>query len=94
MSRPISSESAFRAIAHPTRRRVLDLLRQSDRSAGELVEQGRITKPNLSVHLRVLREAGLVAYRRRGVSLNYRLNSAALASVVNWIRNFRHHGRD
>jgi DNA-binding transcriptional ArsR family regulator len=89
MSRPTSSESVFRAVAHPTRRLVLSELRRGERPVNELLTRPGLTRPTLSIHLRILRDAGLVVFRRRGTSLHYRLNTAALSPLVKWSTQFR-----
>lgn len=68
----------YEALAHPTRRRILALLRQRDRSAGEIADHFDISKPTLSGHLRLLREAGLVYGERRGTSIIYHLHVSLL----------------
>jgi DNA-binding transcriptional ArsR family regulator len=85
MSRPHSTESVFRAIAHPVRRRVIELLTRRERSAGELAGTGGVTHPNLSQHLSTLRLTGVVTFRRQGRSLIYRLNPAALRTIAHWL---------
>lgn len=88
----MSDESVFRAIAHPIRRQVLEILRAGERPAAELVQDRRLTHPTLSVHLRVLRATGLVTFRRRGTSLIYRLNRAALQSATTWMSHLQRQG--
>ena len=74
--------SAFTALADPTRRRILKLLRQGSRSAGQIAEAFRLTKPTLSHHFKVLREAGLVRAERRGTSIVYTLQSNVLEDIA------------
>jgi DNA-binding transcriptional ArsR family regulator len=78
----------FHAIADPTRRAILDQLRDGELSAGDLGAHVRISQPSLSQHLRVLREAGLVAARRDGRRRFYRLEPAALRLVREWIAEY------
>lgn len=78
----------FHAIADPTRRAILDQLRDGELSAGDLGAHMRISQPSLSQHLRVLREAGLVAARRDGRRRLYRLEPAALRVVREWIVDY------
>jgi DNA-binding transcriptional ArsR family regulator len=87
MSRPPSSENVFRAVAHPIRREVLELLRRGDRPASQLVTSLGTSRPNVSQHLRVLRHAGLISFRRQGTTLMYRLNRAALSQASNWFKS-------
>lgn len=75
----------FHAIADPTRRAILDELREGELSAGDLGAHVRISQPSLSQHLRILRESGLVAARRDGRRRLYRLEPSALRVVREWI---------
>lgn len=79
-----STHDVFRAIADPTRRALLDLLRTSDRSVNELAAPFRMTQPAISQHLRVLRHAGLVEPRQVGRRRLYRLNARPLREVGAW----------
>jgi DNA-binding transcriptional ArsR family regulator len=80
----------FEAIAEPTRRAVLDLLLEGERSAGDLVAAfPRLTQPAVSRHLRVLREAGLVSVRASAQQRIYALESARLAAVYEWLNRYR-----
>jgi DNA-binding transcriptional ArsR family regulator len=85
MSRRAACSDAFHAIADPTRRLVLDLLRGGERPVRELARSFRMTQPALSQHLRVLREAGLVTQRRHGRERVYRLQPRELKSIAQWI---------
>jgi len=71
----------FAALAEPSRRQILDLLRERERPVGELVDQLRLSQPGVSKHLRVLREAGLVAVRPQGRRRLYGLRTAPLVEV-------------
>lgn len=68
----------YEALAHPTRRRILALLRERDMSAGDLAAHFDIAKPTLSGHLRLLREADLVYGERHGTSIIYHLHLSLL----------------
>ena len=72
----------FKALADPTRRRVLQLLRQGPKSAGELAEHFPVSKPTMSAHFAVLREAGLVDSQKRGKALIYRLRMSVLEEAL------------
>jgi len=85
MSRPFSSADVFRAVADPTRRRILDLLRRREMTAGELKESFRFSGATLSFHLRVLRQTGLAFARRRGTRLIYSVNRNSLRPIAAWI---------
>ena len=81
--------TTFEVLAEPTRRRILDLLRERERSVGELVVALEISQPGVSKHLRVLREAGLVAVRHDAQRRWYALNPAPLAEVDAWLEPYR-----
>jgi ArsR family transcriptional regulator len=68
----------YKALADPTRRRILELLREREMSAGEIAEHFEISKPTLSGHFNVLRAAGLVETERNGSTIIYRLNITVL----------------
>ena len=72
----------FRALADPTRRRVLALLRERPMSAGELADQFDVSKPTMSAHFNVLREAGLIDASRHGKSILYRLKMSVLEEAL------------
>jgi DNA-binding transcriptional ArsR family regulator len=78
----------FRAIADPTRRALLDLLRTGDRTVNELAEPFDMSRPAISQHLRLLLEARLVAVRKEGRQRRYRLNGAAISRVARWAGKF------
>ena len=80
--------AAFRAIADPTRRRLLEALRGGPLSVNRLAEAFPVSRPAISKHLRCLREAGLVSEERRGRRRIYRLQAGALAEVRGWIDGF------
>lgn len=79
---------AFKALADPTRRRILELLRSSDLSAGELAEHFAMTKPSISHHLNTLKAAGLVDAERNGQSIVYSLNTSVLQDLMSWFYTF------
>jgi DNA-binding transcriptional ArsR family regulator len=82
-------DGVFDCLAEPHRRRVLDLLREGERSAGDLVTAIGISQPGLSKHLRVLRQAGLVSARIDGQRRIYALRPEALAAVDAWLAPYR-----
>jgi DNA-binding transcriptional ArsR family regulator len=88
VSRESASTDAFRAIADPTRRAVLDLLRIRERPVRELAQAFRMTQPALSQHLRVLRDTGLVAQRRAGRERLYRLRPEGLEPIAEWAMQY------
>jgi DNA-binding transcriptional ArsR family regulator len=79
----------FTALADPTRARILDLLRERERSVGELVDEFDLTQPAVSQHLRVLREAGLVSSRAVAQRRLYRINGAPLRELDAWLQQYR-----
>jgi DNA-binding transcriptional ArsR family regulator len=79
----------YGAIADPTRREILDLLRSGERSAGEIAERFPVSRPAISRHLRVLREAGLVRERREAQSRIYRLDPKPLRELDRWLEHYR-----
>lgn len=76
---------AFKAIADPTRREILRILASGEKSAGELAEQFDMTKPTISHHFQVLKEADLVSTRREGTRIFYRLNTTVAQDLVRWM---------
>ena len=72
----------FRALADPTRRRVLALLREKPMSAGELADQFDVSKPTMSAHFNVLREAGLIDATKHGKSIIYQLRMSVLEEAL------------
>ena len=77
------------AIADPTRRRIVELLAERDRTAGELVEEFDMSAPAISQHLNVLRDAGLVTTRAEGQSRIQSLNPAGLDELDEWLNRTR-----
>ncbi|WP_438434101.1 autorepressor SdpR family transcription factor [Gorillibacterium sp. sgz500922] len=75
---------SFKALADPTRRKIIDLLREKDRTAGELAEHFDMSKPSLSHHLATLKHAGLVQDQREGQFIRYTLNMTVLQEVLGW----------
>ena len=83
--------TAYAALAEPSRRQILDLLRDGERSVNELVARLTLSQPGVSKHLRVLREAGLVDVRRDGRRRWYGLRAEPLAEVDAWLEPYRAH---
>jgi DNA-binding transcriptional ArsR family regulator len=81
--------TTFELVAEPTRRRILDLLRQRARPVGELVKLLGLSQPGVSKHLRLLREAGLVQVRRDGQRRWYELDPEPLAELDEWLEPYR-----
>lgn len=72
----------FKALADPTRRQVLHLLRQGPKSAGELADHFPVSKPTMSAHFAVLREAGLIDSNKQGKTVIYRLQMSVLEEAL------------
>ena len=79
----------FEVLAEPSRRRILDLLRDGERLVGELVKKVKLSQPAVSKHLRVLRDAGLVEVRPDGQRRWYRLRAEPLADIDHWLEPYR-----
>lgn len=84
-----SVEAAFQALADPTRRAVLDMLRYGPRPAGQIAEAFPVSRPAISKHLRQLRRAHLVQEHRRGRHRYYQLNPGPLKAVDSWLEHYR-----
>jgi DNA-binding transcriptional ArsR family regulator len=81
--------NAFDVIAEPSRRRILEVLRSGERPVNDLVDALAMTQPAVSKHLRVLREAGLVAVRQDAQRRIYRLVPEPLVEIDDWLTPFR-----
>ena len=81
--------SAFHAVSDPTRRAVLDLLRQGSLPAGDIARQFTVSRPAISKHLRVLRGAALVREEKIGRQRMYHLNPRPLREIDGWIEQYR-----
>jgi DNA-binding transcriptional ArsR family regulator len=90
MARAATTTDVFNAVAEPLRRQVLHVLAAGERSVNDLVEQLELTQPQVSKHLRVLREVGAVDVRHDGRQRIYRLNGQALKPIHEWVRQFEH----
>ena len=84
-----NQEAVFHALADPTRREILDLLRTEERSAGDVAARFQVSRPAISRHLRVLRSAGLVDQRKNAQWRVYRLNPEGLREVDRWLDSYR-----
>jgi len=88
MARAATTADAFNAVAEPRRRQILDLLAKGERPVNDVVARLGLGQPQVSKHLRVLREVGLVAVRDRGRQRMYRLNSQPLKPVHDWVKQY------
>lgn len=81
----LATTDAFTAIAEPRRRRILEVLAGGERPVNDLVDALRIGQPQVSKHLRILRETGLVDVREEGRQRMYRLNGRSLRPIQDWV---------
>ena len=88
MARAATTTDAFNAVAEPRRRQILDLLAGGERPVNDLVEALGLAQPQVSKHLRVLREVDVVAVREDGRRRLYRLNGSALKPIHDWVKNY------
>ncbi|UOZ05163.1 helix-turn-helix transcriptional regulator [Amycolatopsis sp. WQ 127309] len=88
MARAATTADTFNAVAEPRRRQILDELMAGERSVGDLVGVLGLAQPQVSKHLRVLREVGAVDVREEGRQRVYRLNGAALKPIHDWVKRY------
>ena len=88
MARAATTADAFNAVAELRRRKILDILSGGERPVNELVRELALPQPQVSKHLRVLREVGLVDARGDGRQRLYRLNGPALKPIHDWVKDF------
>jgi DNA-binding transcriptional ArsR family regulator len=81
-------DAALKAIADPSRRRILTLVRDEERTSGEIASHFDVTRPAISQHLKVLKEAGLVNERRDGVRRLYSVRTEGLGDVRRFVEEF------
>jgi DNA-binding transcriptional ArsR family regulator len=88
VARAATTADAFNAVAEPRRRQILDVLAGGERPVNDLVRMLRIAQPQVSKHLRVLREVGAVDVREQGRQRLYRLNGHALKPIHDWVKPY------
>jgi DNA-binding transcriptional ArsR family regulator len=88
MARAATTADAFNAVAEPRRRQILDVLAGDERPVNDLVRLLGLAQPQVSKHLRVLREVGVVHVRKEGRQRLYRLNGRALKPIHDWVKNY------
>jgi DNA-binding transcriptional ArsR family regulator len=88
MARAATTADAFNAVAERRRRQILDTLTGGERSVNELVRELGLAQPQVSKHLRVLREVGAVSVREAGRHRLYRLNGRALKPIHDWVKPY------
>lgn len=79
----------FKALADPTRRRILKLLDEGDMTAGEIAVHFEMSKPSVSHHLNVLKNAGLILWVKEGQRIIYSLNTTAFQEMMKWFYDFK-----
>src|ERR1700685_4519916 len=89
-----SSNEAFKAIADSTRREILGLLRRGEMTAGDLAERFDMTKPSMSHHFAVLKQADLITSRRDGQQIWYSLNTTVVQDLMAWTMDLIRGGKD
>lgn len=90
---PMSTDDVFGALANPVRRRLLEILANGPQTAGALSAQFELSRPAVAEHLKVLRDAGLVADVASGRHRNYRLTAEPLADMSMWLHPFEQYWR-
>lgn len=88
MARAATTTDAFNAVAEPRRRAILRLLAGGERAVNDLVSELRLPQPQVSKHLRVLREVGAVQVRDEGRQRLYRLDGRALKPIYDWVKEY------
>lgn len=88
----IAINTVFKALADPTRRKILDYLKEKDLSAGEIADQFAISKPSISNHLNILKQAGLVLAEKQGQYVIYSLNTTVFQDVIKWMMEIKEGG--
>ena len=80
--------NVFKALNDPTRREILELLKEKDMNAGEIANHFHISKPSISHHLDLLRQAGLVISEKNGQYITYTLNVTVVEDIIQWLMSF------
>jgi ArsR family transcriptional regulator len=84
----------WKALADPTRRKILSLLKDKDMNAGEIANEFNMTKPSISNHLNILKQADLVDAEKVGQNVNYSLKTSVLQDVLKLISDLSNRGKD
>ena len=88
MARAATTTDAFNAVAEPRRRQIIDVLGGGEAAVNDLVARLGVAQPQVSKHLRVLREVGLVEVREEGRRRLYSLNGRSLKPIHDWVKNY------
>ncbi len=83
----MSFQKSFKALSDPTRRKILDLLKNGEKSAGEICSHFSMTNATISHHLTVLREADLIYDQKEGKYIYYGLNLSVVEQIMTWLEN-------
>jgi DNA-binding transcriptional ArsR family regulator len=94
MARSPTTSDAFNAVAEPQRRHIINLLASGERSVNDIVQALDLKQPQVSKHLRVLREVGLVSVRGSGQQRLYKLNGEALKPIHDWVKTFERYWQE
>lgn len=78
----------FKALSDATRRQILNMLQKEDMTAGDIADHFEMTKPSISHHLSILKQANLVQYLRQGQNIYYSLNTTVFQEVIGWFYDF------
>ena len=89
-----TDNKAFKALGDPTRRDILDLLRRGEMTAGDLAQRFDMTKPSMSHHFAVLKQADLITSRRDGQQIWYSLNTTVVQDLMAWTMDLIRGGKD
>jgi len=88
----VNVNETFKALSDKTRRRILELLKNRDMTAGEIAENFNISKPSISHHLNILKNADLILADKQGQNIYYSLNTTAFQEVAKWFFDFKERG--
>jgi DNA-binding transcriptional ArsR family regulator len=88
-NQPLKMDKAFKAINDPTRREILKLLKEKDLTAGEIADQFNMSKPSISHHLDLLKQADLVTQERNGQFILYSINTTVVDDILNWLLSLK-----
>lgn len=81
--------ASFKALSDGNRRKIIKMLRERDMTAGEIAEQFDMTKPSVSHHLSILKQADLISDERKGQNIYYSLNTSVLDDVIGWFLDIK-----
>ncbi len=79
----------FKALNDETRRKIVELLKENDMTAGQIADHFQISKPSISHHLDLLKQAGLITSEKKGQFVKYSLNTSILEDILAWILNLK-----